>query len=329
MHGYLRQATAAQVRTIGPFVDDTDFKTLENALTLANTDILIKKNGAASTAKNSGGATADGAGGLYHLTWDATDTGTVGELSYAVKVAGALVVFGSYVVLEEAVYDALFAASAPGYLQPTVAARTLDVSAAGNAGIDWSNIEAPTSAQNLSATNIDVDQVVASVSGAVGSVTAGVTLANDAITAAKFDETTAFPLKADDSGATQVARVGADADTLETLSDQLDAKASQASVDDLPTNAELAAALVSNEGPALPSGSVTPDGGNSATAFETDRTETADDFWKDALLLITSGALIGQVKKVSAYNGTTKIITVSSAFTGTPADGVTFLLVNR
>lgn len=84
------------------------------------------------------------------------------------------------------------------------------------------------------------DVTIASVTGAVGSVTAGVTLANDAITAAKFDETTAFPLKADDAGSTQVARVGADGDTLETLSDQLDTKASQASVDDLPTNAELA-----------------------------------------------------------------------------------------
>jgi len=50
-------------------------------------------------------------------------------------------------------------------------------------------------------------------------------LANDAITAAKFDETTAFPLAAADSGSTAVARTGADSDTLETLSDQLDAKA--------------------------------------------------------------------------------------------------------
>ncbi len=116
MDGYLRQSTASQTRTIGPFCDDTDFKTLKNALTIANTDVLIKKNGAASGAKNSGGATADGAGGLYHLTWDATDTATVGQLSYSVKVAGALVVFGAYTVLEEAVYDALFAASAPGYV---------------------------------------------------------------------------------------------------------------------------------------------------------------------------------------------------------------------
>jgi len=56
----------------------------------------------------------------------------------------------------------------------------------------------------------------------VTTITNGVTLADDAITSAKFDESTAYPLKSADTGATQVARVGADSDTLETLSDQLD-----------------------------------------------------------------------------------------------------------
>ena len=49
------------------------------------------------------------------------------------------------------------------------------------------------------------------------------TLADDAITAAKFDESTAYPVASADTGATQIARVGADSDTLETLSDQMDA----------------------------------------------------------------------------------------------------------
>jgi len=49
----------------------------------------------------------------------------------------------------------------------------------------------------------------------------GITLADDAITASKFDESTAYPLKSADTGSTQVARVGADSDTLETLSDEI------------------------------------------------------------------------------------------------------------
>jgi len=54
---------------------------------------------------------------------------------------------------------------------------------------------------------------------AVGSA---MTLADDAITAAKFDETTAFPVVSADSGSTRIARTGADSDTLETISDQID-----------------------------------------------------------------------------------------------------------
>ncbi len=49
----------------------------------------------------------------------------------------------------------------------------------------------------------------------------GVILTDNAITAAKFDESTAFPIKSADTGATQIARTGADGDTLETLSDEV------------------------------------------------------------------------------------------------------------
>jgi len=48
------------------------------------------------------------------------------------------------------------------------------------------------------------------------------TLANDAIKASTFDESTAYPLKSADTGATAVMRSGADADTGKTLSDQID-----------------------------------------------------------------------------------------------------------
>ena len=53
-------------------------------------------------------------------------------------------------------------------LAPTVAARTLDVSATGEAGVDWANVGSPTTTVNLSNTNIKTDQGVGSVSGDVG-----------------------------------------------------------------------------------------------------------------------------------------------------------------
>jgi hypothetical protein len=113
MDGFLRQATASQSRVIGPFIDDADFKTPETGLTIANTDIKLVINGAASADKNSGGGTHR-ANGKYSITFDATDTATVGEVSVSVLVSGALLVWHKFVVLEEAVYDAMFAASAPG-----------------------------------------------------------------------------------------------------------------------------------------------------------------------------------------------------------------------
>lgn len=112
---FLRQSTASQSRATPPFLDSTDYQTAETALTINNTDVKLIVNGGASANKNSGGGTHR-ANGVYGLTFDATDTATVGEMEVSIVVAGALPVFMKFWVLEEAVYDALFAASAPGYV---------------------------------------------------------------------------------------------------------------------------------------------------------------------------------------------------------------------
>lgn len=57
---------------------------------------------------------------------------------------------------------------------PTTSGRSIDVTATGGVGVDWGNVENQSTAVNLSGTNIDPDQVVASVTGAVGSVTGNV-----------------------------------------------------------------------------------------------------------------------------------------------------------
>jgi hypothetical protein len=46
-------------------------------------------------------------------------------------------------------------------------------------------------------------------------------------------------------------------------------------------------------------------------------------------LKIASGTLINEVRRISGYNGTSKVITLSAAFTATPADGVEFYIVNQ
>jgi len=111
---FLKQSTASQAVVIGPFLDEDDGKTAETGLTISNTDIRLSKAGANIVAKNSGGGTHDELG-FYQITLDATDTNTVGELLIAVHESGALPVFKYCYVLEEAIYDALFAASASAF----------------------------------------------------------------------------------------------------------------------------------------------------------------------------------------------------------------------
>lgn len=76
-----------------------------------------------------------------------------------------------------------------------------------------------------------------------------------------------------------------------------------------------------------PSGTVVSDGSNTSSTFKTDLTQ-ATDYWKDTLLLFTTGSLINQVKKVTAFNSGTDFITVSPAFTAAPTAGDRFILIN-
>lgn len=103
----LRQSTAGQEILLGPFLDDTDGKTAETALTISNTDIKLWKEGATTEAnKNSGGATHI-ASGRYYAVLDATDTNTLGKLEVNVHESGALPVRREFMVLPANVYDSL------------------------------------------------------------------------------------------------------------------------------------------------------------------------------------------------------------------------------
>lgn len=77
------------------------------------------------------------------------------------------------------------------------------------------------------------------------------------------------------------------------------------------------------------SGAVVADGSNTASTFKTDLTEATNDYWKEAILLFTSGSLAGQVSLVTAYNGTTKFVTLNRALTAAPSASDLFILINR
>ena len=66
-----------------------------------------------------------------------------------------------------------------------------------------------------------------------------------------------------------------------------------------------------------------------ALAFDADLAGFAEDYWKNALIKVYDNALAGQVQKVTGYNASTDFITVGAAFTGTPAAGDAFELINK
>jgi hypothetical protein len=81
---------------------------------------------------------------------------------------------------------------------------------------------------------------------------------------------------------------------------------------------------------AITTGTVTADAGNTASSFMTNLAG-ADNFWNDCLIVITSGALAGQVKEIGDFADADGVVTLTSgqAFTGIPAGAVTFAIINR
>src|SRR5688572_9652996 len=111
--GVLKQSTAVNV-IIGPFVDSTDGDTEMTGLTIAQADVRLSKNAGADAQKNDNTTCAHEGDGFYMCELDATDTNTVGIMTLWVHVATALAVRHDYQIVEEAVYDAVWAASATG-----------------------------------------------------------------------------------------------------------------------------------------------------------------------------------------------------------------------
>jgi hypothetical protein len=219
---FLKQSTASQSVLIGPYVDETDGTTALTGLTIANTDIRLSANGGNTAAKNSGGGTHDELG-LYTITLDATDTATVGRLQLYSKPTGSLLVYQEFWVLEEAIYDALFAASATGALPVSTggiaaaafAAGAIDAAAIANGAIDAATFAADVDAEFLSYIVDDATRIDASALN-----TAAVT---------------SIPAILVDTGTTLDGKIDAIlTDTGTTL---------DTAIGNLPTNAELATAL--------------------------------------------------------------------------------------
>lgn len=200
-------------------------------------------------------------------------------------------------------------------LAPTTTARTLDVTATGAAGIDWGNVENPTTALNLSATNIDVDQVVASVTGAVGSVTGAVgsvTGAVGSVTGAVGSVTGAVGSVTGNVGGNVTGSVGSVAAGGITASSIADGAIDRATF----TADTGLQAIRSNTAQSATGTTIVLDASASAV----------DDFYNSCIIYITGGTGVGQARAISDYVGATKTATVSTWMT-TPDNTSTFAIL--
>lgn len=77
-------------------------------------------------------------------------------------------------------------------------------------------------------------------------------------------------------------------------------------------------------------GEIVADGGNTDTTFKTDLSETSDDYYEgNVIAFIANTNNAYQARRISAYNGTTKVVTVTPAFDETPDAGDTFIITGR
>ena len=315
-------------------------------------DNSLTQLGPATVATPAAGITItldfDGITGMHNVRVVATSgNGYAAGSNYQIMVStgtvGGTSIVG-YVVAE-------FSIEARSSLRPTTSGRTLDVSATGEAGIDWANVGSPTTVLNLSATNIDVDQVVASVSGAVGSVTGAVGSVTGAVgsigtggiatTSFAAGAIDAAAIAADAIGAAEIANGAIDAATF--AAGAIDAAAIAANalgtseiataVDDRIVDAvwnELRSGHTTvgtygeNNAAIVSGGAIT--GTLSTTQMTTDLTEATDSHYNGRTIIWITGALAGQGTNITAYTGATKLLTFT-AVTEAPANLDKFIIV--
>jgi len=79
------------------------------------------------------------------------------------------------------------------------------------------------------------------------------------------------------------------------------------------TPAAIAPFRIGFDGPILARG--TADSGSTTTVVDAERTEADTDYWKDHMIVFTSGTIKGQVRRITAFNAGTDTITFSPVTT--------------
>lgn len=103
----LKQNTATTL-ALGPFLDSVDGVSVESALTISQSDVLLWKEGGTTLAqKNEATSCTHRSNGIYTCPVNTTDTNTLGTLVVSVSESGALPIRQDYLVIPANAYDSL------------------------------------------------------------------------------------------------------------------------------------------------------------------------------------------------------------------------------
>ena len=183
---WLKQSTSVVVQ-FGPFLDKTDGVTLETGIAAATLDhattgIMISKNGGTLAVRNgTPTASAYDAHGMYKITLNTTDTGTLGTLRMVFTDAAThLPVWQDFMVVTANVWDSMFGADnlqvdtvQVGGTAQTARDLGASVLLAADQAVNATKLGGATVTATTSVT-FPAASTVATTTGAVGSVTGDV-----------------------------------------------------------------------------------------------------------------------------------------------------------
>jgi len=258
---------------------------------LAGTPAVRVYKGSSTTEDDSGITLTvdfDSRTGLNHVTIDTSADGTFyadGGQFEVVITAGTV---DSVSVVGEVV--GRFTLRAQASLYPTTAGRKLDVTAAGEAGIDWNNIGSPTTVVNLSGTTVktatDVETDTADIQSRLPA----------ALVSGRMDSN----MQAAANGVITAA----------VIADSAIDRATFAADTGMQT-------VRSNTAQAGGASTITLDASASAT----------NDIYNDHLIYLTGGTGAGQAAFITDYVGATKVATIKPAWVTAPDNTTTFAII--